>query len=125
MLTEVYGYRMAGRVIWLGFLCNAVAVLFIWLGQLLPPAPDWEAQGAYERILGYSWRLLGASFVAYLVGEFTNAYILARMKVATQGRWLWSRTIGSTVVGHGLARCCSSPSPLRGWSLEGCWWRSS
>lgn len=102
VLTEVYGYRMARVVIWLGFVCNAVVVLFIWVAGLLPAAPDWEAQDAYQRILGYTPRLLLASFAGYLVGEFTNAFIMARMKVLTNGRWLWTRTIGSTIVGQGL-----------------------
>jgi hypothetical protein len=102
VLTEVYGYRRARSVIWLGFLCNLLAVAAIWLGQLLPPAPFWDGQGAYERILGYSPRLLLASFLAYLVGEFTNSYVLATMKIATRGRWLWTRTIGSTLIGQGL-----------------------
>ena len=102
VLTEVYGYSRARRVIWLGFLCNAVTVGAIWLGQILPPASLWDGQAAYERILGYTPRLLLASFLAYLVGEFANAYVLARMKIATRGRWLWLRTIGSTLVGQGL-----------------------
>lgn len=102
ILTEVYGYRMARRVIWLGFLCNLVFVAFVWLGQLLPSASFWEGQAAYETILGYVPRLLAASFCGYLVGEFANSYILARMKMATRGRWLWMRTIGSTIVGEGL-----------------------
>ena len=102
ILTEVYGYRMARVVIWLGFVCNAVVVLFIWVAGLLPAAPDWEAQDAYQRILGYTPRLLLASFAGYLVGEFTNAFVMARMKVLTSGRWLWTRTIGSTIVGQGL-----------------------
>ena len=102
VLTEVYGFRSARRVIWLGFFCNLLAVLAIWLGGLLPAAPVWDAQGAYERILGYVPRLLVASFLAYLVGEFANSIVLAKMKVATNGRWLWSRTIGSTLVGQGL-----------------------
>ena len=102
VLTEVYGYRLARRVIWLGFLCNLIFVFFIWLGQMLPAAPFWEGQEAYQRILGYTWRLLAASFLGYLVGEFANSFILARMKIMTRGRWLWSRTIGSTIVGQGL-----------------------
>lgn len=102
VLTEVYGYRVARRVIWLGFLCNLLAVVAIILGGLLPAAPFWDAQEAYERILGYTPRLLAASFIAYLVGEFANAIVLAKMKVATNGRFLWSRTIGSTLVGQGL-----------------------
>ncbi len=102
VLTEVYGYRLARRVIWLGFLCNLVFVFFAWVGQVLPAAPFWEAQEAYQRILGYTPRLLAASFLGYLAGEFTNSFILARMKIMTRGRWLWSRTIGSTIVGQGL-----------------------
>jgi len=102
ILTEVYGYRQARRVIWLGFLCNLIAVIAIWIGQLLPAASFWDGQAAYERILGYTPRLLVASFLAYLVGEFANSFVLAKMKIATQGRWLWTRTIGSTLVGQGL-----------------------
>jgi queuosine precursor transporter len=102
VLTEVYGYRSARRVIWLGFLCNLVVVAAIWLAGVLPAAPFWQGQAAWDVILGFAPRLLMASFVAYLVGEFTNSLVLARMKVATEGRWLWSRTIGSTVIGQGL-----------------------
>ena len=102
VLTEVYGYRQARRVIWLGFLCNFILVVALWIGQVLPPASFWDGQKAYERILGYTPRLLVASFLAYLVGEFANSFVLAKMKIATKGRWLWTRTIGSTVVGEGL-----------------------
>ena len=102
VLTEVYGYDQARRVIWLGFFCNLIAVIAIWVGLVLPAADFWDGQAAYERILGYTPRLLVASFLAYLVGEFSNAYVLSKMKVATQGRWLWTRTIGSTLVGQGL-----------------------
>jgi len=102
ILTEVYGYTAARQVIWLGFLCNAVAVTAIWLGQVAPAAPFWDGQAAYERILGYTPRLVLASFCAYLVGEFVNSLVLAKMKVLTAGRWLWTRTIGSTLVGQGL-----------------------
>lgn len=102
VLTEVYGYRRARQVIWLGFACNLLAVSAIWGAQVLPGAAFWDAQAAYERILGFTPRLLLASFCAYLVGEFANAFVLARMKVLTQGRMLWARTIGSTIVGQGL-----------------------
>ncbi|HEX74930.1 MAG TPA: queuosine precursor transporter [Dehalococcoidia bacterium] len=102
ILTEVYGYRQARRVIWLGFFCNLVFVIFAWVGQILPPAPFWEWQEAYESILGYTPRLLAASFCGYLAGEFANSFVLAKMKILTEGRWLWSRTIGSTIVGQGL-----------------------
>lgn len=102
VLTEVYGYQQARRVIWLGFLCNLVAVVAIWLAKILPAAPVFEAQQAYERILGSTPRFLVASFLAYLAGEFTNSIVLSRMKVWTRGRWLWTRTIGSTLVGQGV-----------------------
>jgi uncharacterized integral membrane protein (TIGR00697 family) len=102
ILTEVYGYRQARKIIWLGFVCNLILVIFAWVGQVLPPAPFWEGQEAYESILGYTPRLLVASFCGYLIGEFANSFVLAKMKVVTRGRWLWSRTIGSTVVGQGL-----------------------
>ncbi|TEU02939.1 MAG: VUT family protein [Dehalococcoidia bacterium] len=102
ILTEVYGYRTARRVIWLGFFCNLIAVIAIWLSGLLPPASEWEHQEAYETILGYAPRLLGASLIAYLIGEFANSFVLAKMKIRTRGRWLWTRTIGSTIVGQGL-----------------------
>jgi hypothetical protein len=102
VLTEVYGYRETRRVIWLGFLCNLIVVAAIWVGLVLPAASFWDGQEAYERILGATPRILGASFLAYLVGEFANAVVLAKMKVATEGRFLWARTIGSTLVGQGL-----------------------
>ncbi|MBM4446646.1 MAG: queuosine precursor transporter [Chloroflexi bacterium] len=102
ILTEVYGYRQARRVIWLGFLCNLIAVLAIWIGRILPPAPVFEAQNAYEDILGSTPRFLLASFAAYLAGEFANSFVLAKMKITTKGRWLWTRTIGSTLVGQGV-----------------------
>jgi hypothetical protein len=102
ILTEVYGYRTARKVIWLGFLCNLFAVLAIWLGGLLPSASFWQGQAAYKSILGFTPRLLAASFVGYLAGEFANSFVLAKMKIATKGRWLWTRTIGSTFVGQAL-----------------------
>lgn len=102
VLTEVYGYRRARQVIWLGFGCNLVAVGAIVLALMAPPAYFWEGQDAFQRILGYTPRLLAASFLAYLVGEFANSYVLAKLKIMTRGRWLWLRTIGSTLVGQGL-----------------------
>jgi uncharacterized integral membrane protein (TIGR00697 family) len=105
VLTEVYGYGVTRRVIWLGFACNLVFVLFILAAGALPGATgawDPNAQSAYERILGFTPRLLAASFVAYVGGEFLNSFVMARLKIATQGRWLWTRTIGSTLVGQGV-----------------------
>ena len=101
ILTEVYGYRQARKVIWLGFLCNLIAVFAFWVAGRIP-ALDSGVQNAYERILGYTPRLLVASFLAYLVGEFANSFVLAKMKIMTRGRFLWTRTIGSTLVGEGL-----------------------
>jgi queuosine precursor transporter len=103
VLTEVYGIRAARRVIWLGFACNLLALGAIQAAIHLPAADFWqENQAAYEDILGTTWRLFLASLAAYIVGELANAYVLAHMKGATQGRWLWTRTIGSTIVGEGL-----------------------
>jgi queuosine precursor transporter len=102
VLTEVYGYRQARWVIWLGFACNLIVVVAVWLGGILPSASFWDGQAAYERILGYAPRILVASFLAYLVGEFSNSFVLAKLKIATKGRHLWTRTIGSTLVGQGL-----------------------
>ena len=102
VLTEVWGYAAARRVIWLGFACNVVMVAGIWIGGELPPAPFGASQFAYDEVLGQTPRILAASFVAYLIGEFANAFVLAKLKIATQGRWLWVRTIGSTVVGQAL-----------------------
>jgi len=110
ILTEVYGYARARQVIWMGFFCNLLAVLAIWMAGALPAADFWsagvyagptEAQQAYQAILGFTPRLLLASFIAYLVGEFLNAFALAKLKIRTQGRMLWLRTISSTILGEG------------------------
>ena len=102
VLTEVYGYRQARMVIWLGFACNLFMVIAFSIGQWLPPAPFWQDQKSYEAILGSTPRILGASFLAYLIGEFANSVVLSRMKLLTNGKMLWTRTIGSTIVGEGL-----------------------
>ncbi len=102
VLTEVYGYRHARRAIWLGFLCNLVVVAAIVIAGALPAAGFWKHQDAFETILGQTPRILAASFAAYLVGEFANAFVLAKLKIATAGRMLWLRTIGSTLIGQGL-----------------------
>jgi len=102
VLTEVYGYRAARRVLWLGFFCNLLAVAAIWIGGLLPAAPFWDGQAAYDQILGATPRILLASFAAYLVGEFANTMIMSKLKVAMAGRHLWARAIASTLVGQGL-----------------------
>jgi uncharacterized integral membrane protein (TIGR00697 family) len=102
VLTEVWGYRIARTVIWTGFLANVVVVLFIAAAIAIPADPHYADQAAYARVLGSSPRLVAASLTAYLLGEFLNAFVLARLKVATRGRLLWTRTIGSTVIGQGV-----------------------
>ncbi len=109
ILTEVYGYARARRVIWIGFSCNLLAVIAIWFSIELPSAPFWRmgpfdspnaSQVAYETVFGFTPRILAASFLAYLAGEFLNSFVLAKLKIATQGRHLWMRTIGSTIIGQ-------------------------
>ena len=100
ILTEVYGYARARQTIWIGFACNLIAVVAIYLGGLLPAAGFWPDQQAYQSILGFTSRLLLASFIAYLIGEFLNSFVLAKLKVKTAGRYLWLRTISSTLVGE-------------------------
>jgi queuosine precursor transporter len=102
VLTEVYGFKRARKAIWIGFACNLFAAAAIYLGQALPSNPDWHDQASYDAILGTQFRILGASFTAYLFGEFANSTVLAKMKIWTEGKYLWTRTIGSTVVGQAL-----------------------
>jgi queuosine precursor transporter len=102
VLTEVYGYARARQAIWIGFACNFFAMLAILVGQALPAVEGWPGQAAYEAILGAQPRILLASFLAFLVGGFVNAYVLARMKIWTDGRHMWARTIGSSLLGQGL-----------------------
>ncbi len=102
ILTEVYGFAVMRRVIWTGFLCNFLAVAILWIAIRLPSAPFFTGQEAFAATLGATPRILGASLLAYLFGEFTNATILAKMKVHTHGRFLWLRIIVSTVIGEGL-----------------------
>src|SRR5918997_918809 len=94
--TEVYGYARARRVIWAGFAALLFMAFMAEIVVALPPAPDWTNQGAYEAIFGQVPRIVFASMIAFWVGEFVNSYVLARMKVWTEGRHLWARTIGST-----------------------------
>jgi uncharacterized integral membrane protein (TIGR00697 family) len=102
ILTEVYGYRRSRRVIWVGFGCAALMAIVLAIVGALPPADGWEYQKAYEAILGTTPRIVLASLIAYFAGEFSNSYTLAKMKILTQGRWLWTRTIGSTLIGEGV-----------------------
>ena len=102
ILTEVYGYARARRVIWAGFAGLAFASFMAWVVVALPPAPFWNNQEAYEIAFGTAWRVAGASMIAYFCGEFVNSFVLAKMKIATAGKWLWTRTVGSTIAGEAV-----------------------
>jgi uncharacterized integral membrane protein (TIGR00697 family) len=102
VLTEVYGYSRARRVIWAGFTGLAFASLMAAVVVALPPAPFWENQKSYEIAFGQAPRIAAASMFAYFCGEFINSFVLAKMKILTAGRWLWTRTIGSTIVGEAV-----------------------
>jgi uncharacterized integral membrane protein (TIGR00697 family) len=124
VLTEVYGYAHARRVIWTGFAALAFMAVMAVVVVALPPAEGWPGQEAYEFVFGNSWRIVLASMVAFWAGEFANSYVLARMKVWTGGRHLWARTIGSTVVGQGLDSVIFYPLAfygLAGWPIEQLW----
>ena len=102
VLTEVYGYARSRRVIWAGFMGLAFASFMAWVVVALPPAPFWKNQQAYEIAFGSAWRISLASMLAYFCGEFVNSFVLAKMKILTAGKWLWTRTIGSTIFGEGV-----------------------
>jgi queuosine precursor transporter len=102
ILTEVYGYAASRRVIWTGFVCLAFASLMAWVIVALPPAPEWHDQGAYQSVFGSTARIAIASLFSFVAGEFVNSFVLAKMKILTRGRWLWSRTIGSTLFGEAV-----------------------
>jgi len=102
ILTEVYGYARARKVIWAGFAGLAFASFMAAVVVALPPAPFWNNQPAYEIAFGSTWRIVLASMCAYFCGEFVNSYVLAKMKILTAGRWLWTRTIGSTIFGEAV-----------------------
>ena len=102
ILTEVYGYDRARKVIWAGFAGLGFASFMATVVVALPPAPFWNNQAAYEVAFGSTWRIVLASMFAYFCGEFVNSFILAKMKILTKGRWLWTRTIGSTIAGEAV-----------------------
>ncbi len=102
ILTEVYGYSRARKVIWAGFAGLAFASFMATVVVALPPAPFWKHQAAYEVAFGTAWRVAAASMFAYFCGEFVNSFVLAKMKILTAGKWLWTRTIGSTVFGEAV-----------------------
>lgn len=102
VLTEVYGYARSRRVIWAGFAGLGFASFMATVVVALPPAPFWQHQAAYELAFGTAWRVAAASMIAYFCGEFVNSYVLAKMKILTRGKWLWTRTIGSTIFGEAV-----------------------
>jgi uncharacterized integral membrane protein (TIGR00697 family) len=102
VLTEVYGYARARKVVWAGFGAMIFASFMSWVVVRLPPAADWHDQQAYEAVFGQTPRIVFASLTAFFVGEFSNSYVLAKLKIRTNGRYLWFRTIGSTIVGEGV-----------------------
>jgi len=117
ILTEVYGYARARRVIWAGFAALLFASVMASVVVALPPAPGWKNQAAYEIGFGSTWRIALASVVAFVCGEFVNSYVLAKMKIATAGRWLWSRTIGSTIFGEAVDSALFYPLAFYGSGL--------
>jgi len=124
VLTEVYGYANARRVIWTGFAALVFMAFMAAVVVALPPAAGWPGQEAYEFVFGNSWRIVLASITAFWAGEFANSFVLAKLKLLTAGRFLWMRTIGSTVVGQGLDSVIFYPLAfygLAGWPIEQLW----
>lgn len=119
ILTEVYGYARARRVVWAGFGAMIFASFMAWAVVSLPAAPGWPHQAAYETVFGGTWRIVGASLIAYFCGEFCNSYVLAKMKIWLAGKYLWIRTVGSTIVGEGVDSLLFYPIAFLGiWSVE-------
>ena len=121
VLTEVYGYARARRVIWTGFVALAFMGLMEWVVVHLPVDQGWTGQPAYERVFGGGWRIILASLTAFWAGDLLNSFVLAKMKIWTEGRYLWTRTIGSTIVGEGADSLIFYPLAFYGladWSLH-------
>lgn len=117
ILTEVYGYARSRRVIWSGFAALGFAAFMTWIVRILPPDPGWPHQEAYELMFGETPRIVLASLTAFWAGEFMNSYVLAKLKIRTEGRFLWVRTIGSTIVGEGVDTLIFYPVAFLGfWS---------
>jgi queuosine precursor transporter len=102
ILTEVYGYARARRCVWAGFAAMLFLAFMSWVVVALPPAPGWQGQAAYESVFGQVGRIVFASIAAFWAGEFVNSFVMAKMKIATQGKYLWTRTVGSTFFGQGV-----------------------
>jgi len=119
VLTEVYGYARARKVVWAGFAGLAFASFMSWAVLAFPPAPGWPHQAAYETVFGATPRIVLASLVGYFCGEFCNSYVLAKMKIVTSGRLLWTRTIGSTIVGEAVDSAVFYPLAFLGaWETD-------
>lgn len=119
VLTEVYGYARARRVIWTGFGALTFMAFMSFVVVAMPPADSWQGQAAYEEVFGSTWRIVLASVTAFWAGEFVNSFVMAKMKVMTKGRMLWSRTIGSTVVGQGVDSLIFYPIAFLGiWTTQ-------
>ncbi|MFC2951981.1 queuosine precursor transporter [Marinicaulis aureus] len=119
VMTEVYGYARARRVVWAGFGAVLFMAFMSWVVVSMPPAPGWEGQAAYEAVFGLTPRIVFASIIAFWAGELANAFVMARMKVASGGKHLWQRTIGSTVVGQGVDSVLFYPIAFLGvWSTS-------
>lgn len=126
ILTEVYGYARSRRVIWAGFGAMLFASFMSFVVVNMPPAPGWEGQEVYEKAFGSTWRIVIASLIAFWAGEFANSVTLAKMKVGTEGRFLWMRTIGSTIIGEAvdsvifypLAFAAVAAMSLPGWTWQ-------
>lgn len=119
VLTEVYGYARARRVVWAGFGALLFMAFMSWIVVALPPAEDWTGQESYQQVFGQTPRIVLASLIGFWMGEFANAMVMARMKVLTAGKHLWARTIGSTVVGQGIDSLIFYPVAFLGvWPLK-------
>jgi len=119
VLTEVYGYANARRCVWAGFAALLFMAFMSWVVVALPPAAGWDGQPAYESVFGSTWRIVAASVIAFWAGEFVNSFVLAKMKILTQGKHLWTRTIGSTVFGQAVDSAIFYPIAFMGkWSTD-------
>ncbi len=114
VMTEVYGYARARKIVWAGFGAMIYATLMAEVIILMPPSPNWPNQAALETMFGSAWRIVVASLVAYFCGEFTNSFVLAKMKIWTAGRRLWTRTIGSTLFGEAVDSAIFYPAAFLG-----------
>jgi queuosine precursor transporter len=122
VLTEVYGYARARKVVWAGFGAIIFASFMSWVVVSLPPAAGWNDQQAYQTVFGQTPRIVFASLTAFFVGEFANSYVLAKLKVRTNGRHLWLRTIGSTIIGEGVDSAVFYPVAFFGvWDAQLLW----